>query len=188
MLHGRPPTLNISHSDCRFPRDLDPSLLPSGELGHGCEWSLLGANSLFNAILHQFMRGSSGTPPFSFLFQCNSHFLCAGQAIHRYWDWTNASGHSPYPRIFFLPWTRREGGIGTQNLPAQCSSSSPYVSANLVSIYRHSTLIDYFADTKVQTSYTSTDPGLQRHYATRRIPSNTNMASPWLRFIAVPIF
>lgn len=35
VLHGRPPTLNLAHSDCRFPRDLDPSLLPSGNLGLG---------------------------------------------------------------------------------------------------------------------------------------------------------
>lgn len=35
VLHGRPPTLNLSHSDCRFPQDLDPFMLPSGDLGHG---------------------------------------------------------------------------------------------------------------------------------------------------------
>ncbi|KAI0305891.1 fungal-specific transcription factor domain-containing protein [Multifurca ochricompacta] len=35
VLHGRPPTLNLTHSDCRFPRDLDPYLLPSGNLELG---------------------------------------------------------------------------------------------------------------------------------------------------------
>lgn len=35
VLHGRPPTLNLAHSDCRFPRDLDPFLLPSGNLELG---------------------------------------------------------------------------------------------------------------------------------------------------------
>ena len=47
-MHGRPPTLNLAHSDCRFPRDLDPCLSPTGELGLGCEWSLLGAYPFFN--------------------------------------------------------------------------------------------------------------------------------------------
>ncbi|KAI9511610.1 fungal-specific transcription factor domain-containing protein [Russula earlei] len=31
VIHGRPPTLNLAHSDCRFPRDLQPHLLPSGK-------------------------------------------------------------------------------------------------------------------------------------------------------------
>ncbi|KAF8269849.1 hypothetical protein EI94DRAFT_1573121, partial [Lactarius quietus] len=35
VLHGRPPTLNLAHSDCRFPQDLDPFLMPSGDPGHG---------------------------------------------------------------------------------------------------------------------------------------------------------
>lgn len=145
-MHGRPPTLNLAHSDCRFPRDLDPFLLPSGNLELGCECSLLGANSsFFNVTLipHQFMRGSSGTPPFAFLYQYSSRFPCTGKAIRPYWNWTSASGHSLSPRIFFLPCTRREGGIGTLILPALCSSSSPYVSANLVSIHHLPTAIDY---------------------------------------------
>ncbi|KAI0255861.1 fungal-specific transcription factor domain-containing protein, partial [Lactifluus subvellereus] len=35
VMHGRPPSLCLTHSDCRFPRDLDPYRLPSGnsELG-----------------------------------------------------------------------------------------------------------------------------------------------------------
>ncbi|KAH9995576.1 hypothetical protein BJV77DRAFT_991058 [Russula vinacea] len=35
ILYGRPPFLDLAHSDCRFPRDLDPHPLPSGksELG-----------------------------------------------------------------------------------------------------------------------------------------------------------
>ncbi|KAI0272482.1 hypothetical protein BC834DRAFT_966502 [Gloeopeniophorella convolvens] len=35
VMHGRPPTLNLMHSDCRFPGDLDPYLLPSGNLELG---------------------------------------------------------------------------------------------------------------------------------------------------------
>ncbi|KAI0285848.1 fungal-specific transcription factor domain-containing protein, partial [Russula aff. rugulosa BPL654] len=35
ILYGRPPVLDLAHSDCRFPRDLEPHVLPSGssELG-----------------------------------------------------------------------------------------------------------------------------------------------------------
>lgn len=35
ILYGRPPILDLAHSDCRFPRDLEPHVLPSGssELG-----------------------------------------------------------------------------------------------------------------------------------------------------------
>ena len=99
-------------------------------------------NSFFNSISHQFMHGSSGTPPFAFLHPFSSHFPCTEQAIHRYWNWTSASGHSHCPRIFFLPYTRQEGGIGTLILPALCSSSSPFVSANLVRMHRHSTVIE----------------------------------------------
>lgn len=90
------------------------------------------------------MHGSSGTPPFFFLYQCSSRFPCTEQAIHLYWNWTSASGHSHYLRIFFLPCTRRVGGIGTVILPALCSSSSPYASANLVSIHHHLMVTDYW--------------------------------------------
>jgi hypothetical protein len=37
VIHGRPPTLNLAHSDCRFPRDLDPYQLPSGNSELGCK-------------------------------------------------------------------------------------------------------------------------------------------------------
>jgi hypothetical protein len=45
VVHGRPPTLNIAHSDCRFPRDLDPYQLPSGNSELGCKQLLLGPTS-----------------------------------------------------------------------------------------------------------------------------------------------
>lgn len=35
-MNGRPPSLMIQHTDCRFPDDLDPCTTPSGELEHGC--------------------------------------------------------------------------------------------------------------------------------------------------------
>jgi hypothetical protein len=94
------------------------------------------------------MHGSFGTPPFSFLYQCSSRFPCTGLAIHRYWSWTSASGHSHYPRIFFPPCTRREGGIGTLILLALCNSSSLYASANLVSIHHHLMVTDYWLTKK----------------------------------------
>ena len=47
VIHGRPPTLNIAHSDCRFPRDLDPYQLPSGNSELGCKQLLLGPAFFF---------------------------------------------------------------------------------------------------------------------------------------------
>lgn len=40
ILYGRPPVLDLAHSDCRFPRDLEPHVLPSGKSELGCEHSL----------------------------------------------------------------------------------------------------------------------------------------------------
>jgi hypothetical protein len=37
-VNGRPPSLQIQHTDCRFPDDLDPSIKPSGDLELGCEF------------------------------------------------------------------------------------------------------------------------------------------------------
>ena len=59
-MHGRPPSLSLTHSDCRFPRDLDPYRLPSGnELG--CEWPLLQIiffSSLTRSLISPFVEVS----------------------------------------------------------------------------------------------------------------------------------
>ncbi len=39
ILYGRPPMLNLAHSDCRFPRDLEPHVLSDGSTELGCEHS-----------------------------------------------------------------------------------------------------------------------------------------------------
>jgi hypothetical protein len=44
ILYGRPPFLDLAHSDCRFPRDLDPHPLPSGKSELGCEQFLFGVD------------------------------------------------------------------------------------------------------------------------------------------------
>jgi hypothetical protein len=38
MLHGRPPALNINHTDCCFPEDLDLTIKPSGVVEMGCKF------------------------------------------------------------------------------------------------------------------------------------------------------
>lgn len=37
VVNGRPPSLNIQQTDCRFPEDLEPYTSPSGEKEPGCQ-------------------------------------------------------------------------------------------------------------------------------------------------------
>lgn len=52
VIHGRPTTINLAHSDCRFPRDLDPHQLPSGNSELGCKRLLLVPIIIFFHVLN----------------------------------------------------------------------------------------------------------------------------------------
>ena len=57
ILYGRPPMLDLAHSDCRFPRDLEPHVLPSGVSELGCEHTLF-LESIFFRCLTFFLASS----------------------------------------------------------------------------------------------------------------------------------
>jgi hypothetical protein len=58
ILYGRPPILDLAHSDCRFPRDLEPHVLPSGSSELGCEHPLFLESIFFRCLTFFFFSSS----------------------------------------------------------------------------------------------------------------------------------
>jgi hypothetical protein len=68
MLHGRPPALNINHTDCCFPEDLDLTIKPSGVVEMGWHaWKFrYSASCLGISVQHVF---STRVPSYSILLE-----------------------------------------------------------------------------------------------------------------------
>jgi hypothetical protein len=75
ILYGRPPFLDLAHSDCRFPRDLDPHPLPSGKSELGCEQSLSGADC--------FLVSDAFFPPLVHSWKAHYTAACLSVAVQR---------------------------------------------------------------------------------------------------------
>jgi hypothetical protein len=83
ILYGRPPVLDLAHSDCRFPRDLEPHVLPSGESELGCEhWHSLFLESIvFRSHFFSFHLVHSWL--FHYIAACLSVSVQRTHSVHR---------------------------------------------------------------------------------------------------------
>lgn len=92
ILYGRPPVLDLAHSDCRFPRDLEPHVLPSGKSELGCE------NFLYVFLESIVFR--SLTPFFHLVHSWMFHYIaaCLSISVQR----THSVNRGSYPSFIEL--------------------------------------------------------------------------------------
>jgi hypothetical protein len=84
ILYGRPPVLDLAHSDCRFPRDLEPHVLPSGTSELGCEHSLFLQSVVFQVqVSHLFLFYLVHSWMHHYIAACLSVSVQRTHSVHR---------------------------------------------------------------------------------------------------------
>jgi hypothetical protein len=84
ILYGRPPVLDLAHSDCRFPRDLEPHVLPSGTSELGCEHTLFLQSVVFQVqVSHLFLFYLVHSWMHHYIAACLSVSVQRTHSVHR---------------------------------------------------------------------------------------------------------
>ena len=83
ILYGRPPVFDLAHSDCRFPRDLEPHVLPSGNSELGCEHTAFLESTVFRSLTFCFSFDLVHSWLFHYIAACLSVSVQRTHSVHR---------------------------------------------------------------------------------------------------------
>lgn len=134
---GRPPSINLEYTDCRYPMDYDPSVVLTDTAELGCEWQCghPSQNVLIQAT--QSMHGNPDLQSLASHLSCTTSKESKRHHMQSCWSWTKRSANGLQTTSWHPPMSRRIAGPGPLTHRKRYNNAPLSMSLNPVSSIPH---------------------------------------------------